>query len=120
MPVTKKRSVFVLILFLMTLLQMGSDIYLPSFPAIAAELQTDISYVQLTLSVFFGGFAVSQLIYGPLSDRFGRKPFLLIGVSIYCLMSMLAASATSITVLLIARILQGFGAGACSELGSEE
>lgn len=103
-----------LILFLMTLAQIGTDVYLPSFPAIKTALLTTDTYVQLTFSVFLAGFAVSQLIYGPLSDRFGRKPFLIIGVSFYFLTSIVAAITSSITLLLVARTIQGFGAGACS------
>lgn len=103
-----------LILFLMTLAQIGTDVYLPSFPAIKMTLLTTTALVQLTFSVFLAGFAVSQLIYGPLSDRFGRKPFLLIGVSLYFLTSIIAATTSSIYVLLIARTIQGMGAGACS------
>ena len=98
----------------MTLAQMGTDVYLPSFPAIKMALLTTTTFVQLTFSVFLAGFAVSQLIYGPLSDRFGRKPFLLIGVSLYFLTSIIAATTSSIYVLLIARTIQGMGAGACS------
>jgi len=115
MEVGKKTAqITCLILFLMTLAQIGTDVYLPSFPAIKAALLTTNTYVQLTFSVFLAGFAVSQLIYGPLSDRFGRKPFLIVGVSLYFLTSIIAAMTSSITLLLVARTVQGFGAGACS------
>lgn len=110
----KTAQITLLILFLMTLAQIGTDIYLPSLPAIKQALMTTDTPVQLTFSVFLAGFAVSQLIYGPLSDRFGRKPFLLVGVSLYFITSIIAATTHTITILLIARVLQGMGAGACS------
>lgn len=104
----------VLILFLMTLAQIATDIYLPSFPAMKVQLLTTSAYIQLTFSVFLAGFAISQLFYGPLSDRYGRKSFLLIGVFLYFIMSVTAAFTNSIEILLLARALQGIGAGACS------
>jgi Bcr/CflA subfamily drug resistance transporter len=97
----------------MTLTQVGTDVYLPSLPAIKSQLMTTNTYVQLTMSLFLAGSAISQLFYGPLSDRFGRKPFLLIGVSIFFLTSIIAAFVDSITILLILRTFQGLGAGAC-------
>src|ERR1700722_1881420 len=105
------RFVTILILFLMTLTQVGTDVYLPSLPAIKLQLMTTNTYVQLTMSLFLAGSAISQLFYGPLSDRFGRKPFLLIGVSIFFLTSVIAAFVDSITILLILRTFQGLGAG---------
>ncbi|HAT67203.1 MAG TPA: hypothetical protein DCS66_21845 [Flavobacteriaceae bacterium] len=110
----KKQSVAILILFLMVLAQLATDLYLPSFPAISSALNVNLSSVQLTFSVFLAGFAISQLIYGPLCDRYGRKPFLIIGVILYFLMAILSAFSTSITLLLISRAIQGIGAGACS------
>jgi Bcr/CflA subfamily drug resistance transporter len=93
---------------------MGTDIYLPSLPAIALALQVSMGDVQLTFSVFLAGFAISQLVYGPLIDRYGRKPFLITGVSLYGLMALAATFAHSIELLLLARTIQGIGAGACS------
>lgn len=110
----KNCFLVVLVLFLMTLAQIGTDIYLPSFPAMKLQLLTTSTYIQLTLSFFLAGFAISQLFYGPLSDRYGRKPFLLIGVFLYFIMSVTAAFTNSIEILLLARSLQGIGAGACS------
>ncbi|MCY3980264.1 MAG: MFS transporter [Alphaproteobacteria bacterium] len=58
------------------------DMYLPSLPAIGREFDASAGDVQLTLSAFFIGFGVGQLLYGPLSDRYGRRPMLLFGVSV--------------------------------------
>lgn len=109
-----KRQVIILILYLMTLGQMGTDIYLPSFPSMAAALKTDLAAIQLSFSVFMVGFGLSQLLYGPASDRWGRKPFLILGVGLYCIMSMLISISTTAWQLLMLRSLQGIGAGACS------
>jgi DHA1 family bicyclomycin/chloramphenicol resistance-like MFS transporter len=95
------RSVIILILYLMTIAQISTDIYLPSLPAMKVQLATNDSLVQLTFSIFMAGFAISQLFYGPLSDRYGRKIFLLIGMGLYVIASIAAAFANSITLLLI-------------------
>ena len=85
------------------------DIYLPAFPAIATNLQTDAASVQLTLSSFFAGFATMQLFAGALADRFGRRPVLLWGTIVFVAGSMLCAGALSINWLIVARFLQGAG-----------
>lgn len=88
----------------------STDLYLPSLPAMVRSFHTDVSTVQLTLSVFIFGFAVSQLIYGPLSDRFGRRPVLLAGTATYLVASLLCLLATSIELLIAGRLLQALGA----------
>lgn len=98
----------------MTLAQIGTDVYLPSLPDIKWHFGISNTETQLTITYYLIGFAFSQLFYGPLSDRYGRKPFLLLGTATYCMMSFVAANATSINTLLIARGLQGLGGGACS------
>jgi DHA1 family bicyclomycin/chloramphenicol resistance-like MFS transporter len=78
----------------------STDLYLPSLPALQDYFGTDEGTVQLTLSLFFGGFAFSQLAYGPLSDRFGRLPVLYVGLVLYFLASLGCALASSIEMLL--------------------
>lgn len=85
------------------------DMYLPSFPAIVEALHTDTGSVQRTLSVFFIGLGSGQLFYGPLSDRFGRKPPLLFGMTLYTLASLLCMLAPSIEALQSGRLLQALG-----------
>ncbi len=85
------------------------DMYLPSFPAIATDLQTDAGAVQRTLSMFFIGFALGQLVYGPLSDRFGRRPPLLAGMALYVVASLICAFASNIHALQWGRLLQALG-----------
>lgn len=89
---------------------MSTDVYLPSLPALVTAFDTDIATVQLTLSVFLVGFAVAQLVYGPVSDRFGRRPAILAGVAIFTAASIACALATSIEMLILCRFLQALGA----------
>ncbi len=84
------------------------DMYLPSFPAIATELSA-LGRVELTLAAFFIGVALGQLFYGPVSDRFGRKPPLYFGLALFALASTGAALAQSIEALILWRFLQGLG-----------
>ncbi len=110
-------SLAVLITTLVALGPLSTDFYLPSLPAIAAALATDVASTQLTLSVFLIGFAVGQLAYGPLSDRFGRRPVLLFGLMVYVLASVACVFAPAIEVLIAARFLQALGACAGPVLG---
>ena len=100
----------VLLALLTSLAALSTDMYLPSLPAIAGELRSTASEVQLTLSAFLIGFALGQLIYGPLSDRYGRKPVLLAGLAIYVAASAACAMATSVDLLIAARFVQAIGA----------
>ena len=85
--------------------QMSTGIYLPSMPSLAASFATDSGTVKLTMSVFLAGFAVAQLIYGPLCDRFGRRPVVIGGL------------APSIEWLIVARLFQAIGACSGQVLG---
>ena len=96
---------------------LSTDLYLPSLPTITKALSTDAASVQLTLSAYLFGFAAGQIFYGPISDRYGRKPAILTGLAIYCLASALCAIATSIDTLIIARVLQALGAAGPIVLG---
>lgn len=83
--------------------------YLPGFPAIAQDLRTSISQVQLSLTAYLIGISVGQLIYGPLLDRFGRKMPLYAGLVVYILASVGCALSTSIETLIAMRLLQALG-----------
>jgi DHA1 family bicyclomycin/chloramphenicol resistance-like MFS transporter len=85
------------------------DMYLPSFPAISHSLGASPGSVQLTLASFFIGLAIGQAIYGPFSDRFGRKPPLYFGLVIYILASIGCVFATHIDQLIALRFLQALG-----------
>ncbi|MAJ93307.1 MAG: Bcr/CflA family drug resistance efflux transporter [Rhodospirillaceae bacterium TMED63] len=88
------------------------DMYLPSFPTIREEFATTAAQVQLTLSGYMLGFTLGQLGYGPLSDRFGRRPVLLSGIVLFIVMTILCATASSIESLSVYRFLQAVGGAA--------
>jgi DHA1 family bicyclomycin/chloramphenicol resistance-like MFS transporter len=108
---TKKRYFFlILILGTLTALSPFSiDMYLPGFTAIAKALHTTIEQVDRSLSSFFIGLALGQLLYGPLMDRFGRKKPLYAGLVLYILISVGCFSATSIHLLIVLRFVQAIG-----------
>jgi DHA1 family bicyclomycin/chloramphenicol resistance-like MFS transporter len=95
----------------------STDLYLPALPSIAADLDADPSSVQLTLSVFLAGFGIAQLLYGPLSDRFGRRPLLLLGTGLYVVASVACMLAGTIGQLILFRFLQAIGASCGPVLG---
>jgi DHA1 family bicyclomycin/chloramphenicol resistance-like MFS transporter len=86
-----------------------TDMYLPSLPDIARLMQVPAAQAQLTISSYLVGFAAGQLIYGPLSDRFGRKPVLLGANILFVVATVLCAAAPSNALLLGARFLQAVG-----------
>lgn len=88
------------------------DMYLPALPTVAADLGASIQGVQATLSAFFIAFGVSQLVYGPLSDRMGRRPPLLIGLGVFLAGTLGCALAPDVGWLTAARVVQGVGAAA--------
>ena len=87
---------------------MSTDIYAPSLPSLPAFFATDPSMVKLTISLNVLMFGLGQMVHGPLSDRFGRKPVLLIAILLFTVSSFICALAQSIEQLVAARMLQGF------------
>jgi MFS transporter, DHA1 family, multidrug resistance protein len=108
---TKKqyRTIILVLGALAALGPFAIDMYLPGFPAIAKDLKTDIAHVGLSLTSYFIGIALGQLIYGPLIDRFGRKKPLIIGLSIFVLASLGCALAPSVEWLIGLRLLLALG-----------
>jgi len=90
------------------------DIYLPALPAMAETFAVDTTRVQDTVTWFMFSLGLGQLLAGPLADRFGRRPIALGGVTIYALSAAMAYWAQTLDLLLVARLLQGFGACATS------
>ncbi len=88
------------------------DMYLPSLPSIQGTLETSASLVQLTLAAFMAGLGLGQFVYGPLSDRFGRRTPLIAGIALYILASAACAFAPSIHWLIALRFLQAVGGAA--------
>src|SRR5687767_3592854 len=107
-----RRLLPLLIAGLATLGPFTIDTYLPSFPAIAAEMGTTEVIVQQTLTAYLIPFAFMMLFHGALSDAFGRRPVILLGVGGYVLASIGCALAPNMHVLLICRAMQGLVAGA--------
>lgn len=104
------RFFAVLITALVAFGPLSTDLYLPSLPLLTRALDADPGTGQLTLSVFMVGFAVGMLVYGPLSDRFGRRPVILGGIVLFLVASVACALAPTIEALIAARFLQALGA----------
>jgi len=114
-PAADRATFSILIPFLGMIAALGplsNDLYVPSMSLVASGLDVSGSAVQLTMSSLLIGFSFGALIYGPLSDRFGRKPVLCVGLSMYAIAAVLAALSPSLTHLVMARALQGFAASA--------
>jgi DHA1 family bicyclomycin/chloramphenicol resistance-like MFS transporter len=112
-PLVNLPTGFIILLTALTALgPVSTDFYLPSLPSIARYFAVGEAQAQLTLSAFLAGFAITMLVFGPLSDRFGRKPVLMGGLVIFTLASIACALSTSISHLIVARIAQAVGAGA--------
>lgn len=90
------------------------DLYLPAFPQIAADLGVAVSRMSLSVSVYFIGFALGQVIYGRLLDRFGRRRPIYVGLAIYILATIGCMTATSFEGLLIFRFISALGGSAAT------
>ncbi len=88
---------------------LATDMYLPAIPSIKGQLNTSVELVNLTISVFFITISLSGLVFGPLSDRFGRKPVIFITITVYILASLGCALSPNIYYLIIFRIFQAIG-----------
>jgi MFS transporter, DHA1 family, multidrug resistance protein len=96
---------------------LSTDMYLPSLPAIARELRATTAQTQGTLSIFLLGFAAGQFVYGPVSDKVGRKPVMLAGLALFIAASLACTLAPSVEVLTAARFVQALGASGPIVLG---
>lgn len=108
---TSGVNMVLLLSLLMGLQPVGTDFYLPALPSLVSGLGATMSQGQLTLTAMLLGFGVSQLIWGPMSDRFGRQPTLRIGLVVFAISALGTAMAPTIGVLLLLRVLQGVGMG---------
>ena len=105
-------TVVVLLALLLGIQPVTTDVYLPALPAMQADLRAAMAEVQLTFAALLLAFGVSQLVWGPLSDRFGRRPVLLVGMGGYVLASLACVVAPDMELLVLARIAQGAFMGA--------
>ncbi|MBW9092734.1 multidrug effflux MFS transporter [Microbacterium jejuense] len=111
-PVTVHRRLLPSLLLLLTVFgPISMDLYLPALPALTSELDAATSVAQLTITACLLGLAVGQLVAGPLSDRYGRRGVLVIGVVAYVGVSLLCAISPSVELLILARLVQGLAGG---------
>ena len=97
---------------------LSTDIYLPALPSMTKDFGVPEYQTNLTLTLFFVFYAVAILVWGPLSDRYGRRPILLVGLSCYTVAGALCAIAPNIYLLMLFRIMQAVGAGAASAVAT--
>lgn len=108
----KSGAMLLFVALLAAFPMLSTDLYLPALPTIREQLNTTVELANSTLVVFFIFISISALVCGPLSDRFGRKPVLLCGVTLFFIASVACALSGNITVLIISRAFQAVGAGA--------
>jgi MFS transporter, DHA1 family, multidrug resistance protein len=113
----RRRVVLLSLTWASSLGIVASTIYVPSVPAIARALDTSVARVQLTFVGYLFAFAISMLILGPLSDRFGRRRTVLCGLALCLFSSIVCAASPTIEMLIAARVLQGIGACAGMVVG---
>jgi len=110
------KGLVVLLFFANMFIPLSTDIYLPALPGISEYFHCPAPLVNLSLISFFLFYALSIIFWGPLSDKYGRRPCLVVGCLLYLLASFGCALAGNIYILIFMRVLQGFGAGAITTL----
>lgn len=109
LPPFAHAPLLLLIISMMMMQPLSTDLYLASLPSLVSSFGVPVSMVQLTLTLFVVGFGGAQLVVGPLSDRFGRRPVLLCGLALYVAASALCGLSQSIELLIGARFIQALG-----------
>ena len=122
MPKEKKvisdRRMLIILAFISAFPPLSTDLYLPALPQMAALFSTTPARINLTLSLFFVFFGTGILIWGPLSDKYGRKPVLYCGLVIYIAASLMCGLAQDYVHLVVFRIFQAFGGGAATSVAT--
>ena len=111
-PSSAPRPSYAILIAVSTVGPLALNIFMPSMPGLQSEFGVSYGTAQLTLTLYLVGMAACQLVYGPMSDRLGRRPMLLGGLVVFVAASLLAAVAPSIEVLIAARLLQALGGAA--------
>ena len=112
-----RRPTLAVLIAITMVSQLAMNIVLPSQVGIAEDFATDYKYVQLNVSLYLFGTALAQLIYGPLSDRFGRRQMILIGLAIFLVGSVMCVAASDIEVFIAGRVIQAIGSCAGFVMG---
>lgn len=109
-----EKGLLAFIGFLSAFIPLSTDLYLPSLPTMAGNFGVPNTLINLTLVLFFIFFALGMLVWGPLSDKYGRKPILVIGMFIYTIASLLCALSGNVYQLIVFRVFQAIGAGSAT------
>ena len=109
-PAISSRRMVLLLGSLAAIGPLSIDMYLPAFPQMALDLGVSLGSVEASLAAFFAGLSCAQLLYGPLSDRFGRKAPMLVGLTLYGISSACCALAANIDTIIALRFFQAMGA----------
>lgn len=117
MPLSQKTKIIWLVNVLVVLGSISVNIYLPSLPHLEEVFHTSPELLKLSITLFLLGYGVSQFFWGSLSERFGRKKPIFIGLTLSCIGSTLAMLAFNVTMLDIARFIEGFGIGCALVMG---
>lgn len=110
-PIALSASVLATIVLVTAIAPLATDMYVPAFPLVGRDLGASATQVQLTLTTFFVGMALGQLVGGPASDRIGRRKPLLVSLAVLALASAVCAFSPTIAVMMLARLVQGFSGG---------
>ncbi len=113
-----KYGLIALIALLSAFVPLSTDLYLPALPGMAELLGAPADLVNLTLILFFIFFAAGMLLWGPMSDKYGRKPVLIAGLTLYVVSSVLCAGASDVFQLIAFRVFQAVGGSAASAVGT--
>ena len=109
------KFIFFVTLIFSSLAPISSDLYLPSVPSMAIGLHATITMAQLSIAIFILGICLARLIYGPMSDAFGRKGPIIVGCVICVIGGVICLVAPNIYILIAGRFLQGIGASAAKQ-----
>lgn len=112
----KLKTLFIILILIGCIGQISSDIYAPALPQVAHFFSIPMTLAQMSLTIYLFFMAISQLIYGPLSEAIGRKKPLMVGICIYTLGSLICMISQNIDMLIVGRVIQGCGAGSSAAL----